>query len=150
MASVFKAKKSDLHYTIMYFNEHGVRCKRKGYSDKRSTQEYASRLESVARKIKNGDIDPQELKYREHQAKPLSEHLADYERYLIAKGSGEKHSQSTVKCAKRLLELGGARRISDISFSATVDALNIKAMRVIARCAGSVTSKPKPTARSAR
>ena len=70
MASVFKAKKSDERYTIMYYDENGQRRKKIGYSDKRESQKLACRLEDEARKIKNGDINPKDLVYRDHEAKP--------------------------------------------------------------------------------
>jgi hypothetical protein len=103
MASVFKAKKSATRYTIMYYDEHGKRRKKIGYTDKRESQKYAAQLEETACKIKNGSIDPRELTYQKHHAKPLVEHLVDYERYIVNKGSGEKHAQMTINRAKRVL-----------------------------------------------
>ena len=56
MASVFKAKGAEV-YTILYYDENGDRRKKAGYSDKRKSQELATKLETEARDIKNGLAD---------------------------------------------------------------------------------------------
>lgn len=109
-------------YTILYFDANGDRRKKKGYTDKRASQELAVKLETEARKIKNGQIDPRDLAYQKHEAKPLAEHAADYGRYLAAKGSNSGHALTTTTQVSRMLELTKSRRISDLSLSKALDA----------------------------
>ncbi len=127
MASVFKAKTTDERYTIMYYDEHGKRRKKIGYSDKRESQRYAARLEDEARNIKNGDINPKDRAYREHEAKPLRDHVNEYTAYLLGKGCGDRHAQQTTQQIDCILELVKAVRISSLSLSSVVGAT--KALR---------------------
>jgi integrase len=127
VASVFKAKPSDDRYTIMYYDENGKRRKKMGYTDKRESQKLAVRLEDECRKVKNGDINPKDRAYRDHETKPLAGHLEDFSQYLLAKGCTDKHAQQTTQQVGRMIELAKAVRISGLSLSRFVSAA--KALR---------------------
>ena len=115
MASVFKAKPSDERYTIMYYDENKTRRKKMGYASKKDTERLAMKLEDEAKKIRDGLADPKERGYQVHEKTPLADHLEAYGKYLVNKGAGDKHSQSTVQQARDAITLIGAKRISDLS-----------------------------------
>jgi hypothetical protein len=94
MASVFKAKGSSA-YTVLYMDEHGKRRKKKGYTDKRESERLAKDLEDRARKIKDGLIDPKAEAYRAHEGTLLVDHVAAFERSILAKGATAKHAAMT-------------------------------------------------------
>ncbi len=122
MASVFKATKNAERYTILYYDEHGKRRKKMGYSDKRESERLAVKLEETAKKIKDGMIDPRDLAYHKHEGRPLAEHVDDFGRYLTAKGGSEGYLNATIVQVTKILELAKARRISDLSLSRMLDA----------------------------
>jgi integrase len=122
MASVFKSKGASA-YTVLYMDEHGKRRKKKGYTDKRESERLAKELEDRARKIKDGLIDPKAEAFRTHEGTLLAEHLADFERSILAKGATTKHVAMTGQRIRRTLDLAKARRISDLSLSKALDAV---------------------------
>jgi integrase len=122
MASVFKAK-GNAEYTIVYTDEHGKRRKKRGYTDKRESDRLAKELEDRARKIKDGLIDPKAESYRAHEGTPLTDHLAAFGRSILAKGASDKYVDMTIQRVRRTLELAKARRISDLSLSKILDAV---------------------------
>ena len=122
MASVFKpAGKSE--YYIVYTDENGKRRKKQGYTDKRETQELAVKLEKEARKIRNGEIDPKEQAYVGHGKMPIHDHLEDFQKSIRGKGATEKHVHMVNQRARRLLDLAKVKRISDLSLSKALEAL---------------------------
>jgi hypothetical protein len=58
-----------------YVDGDGTRRERKGCPDKRATEELARAAESEAARLKAGLIDLKALTYRQHEARPLSEHV---------------------------------------------------------------------------
>jgi integrase len=123
VASVFKPK-GKAEYYVVYTDENGKRRKKKGYTDKRESERFGARLEEHARKIQNGDIDPKAEKYKQHEATPLSEHLKAYQRSIRAeKNATDKHIQMVGQRAQRMLDLAKAKRISDLSLSKALDAV---------------------------
>ena len=122
MASVFKSK-GKTEYTIVYTDEHGKRRKKQGYVDKRSSEQLAATLETQARKIKDGLIDPKAEAYRGHEGRQLVDHLVDFGRSLVAKGSTAKYVHMVKQRAGRMLDSSKVRRISDLSLSKAQDAM---------------------------
>ena len=123
MASVFKSPKNAPRWTIVYTDEHGKRRKKQGYTDKRETERLAARLEERSIKIKNGDIDPKAEAYRVHEGRSLADHLADFERSIHAKDATPKYVHMVVQRTRRMLDLAKAKRVSDLSLSKTLDAV---------------------------
>jgi hypothetical protein len=74
MASVFKAKGAE-KCTILYTDEHGERRKKIGCVSKRESERLAMKLEERAAQIRDGQIDPAAEGYRDHEGRPLSDHL---------------------------------------------------------------------------
>ena len=122
MASIFKSK-GKAEYTVLYMDEHGRRRKKKGYTDKRESERLAKELEDRARKIKDGLADPKAEAYRGHEGMPLIEHLTAFEQSVRAKGSTAKHVHMKAQRTRRVLDLAKARRISDLSLSKALAAV---------------------------
>ena len=123
MASVFKSPKNALTWTIVYTDHRGKRRKKKGYTDKRESERLGMKLEERARKILNGDIDPKDEKYRDHEAVALTDHLEDFKRSLRGKGSSAKHIHMVGQRTRRVLDLSKAKHISDLSLSGALEAV---------------------------
>lgn len=121
-----------------YVDADGVSRERKGCTDRRATEELARAAESEAAKIKGGLVDPRDLARREHQGRPIEEHLAAYKAYLEAKGSTPKHVALTVNQARKVFSLAGAASLSDLSVDRAQDAL--KALRDEGLSLGTVNS----------
>jgi integrase len=123
VASVFKFPKNALTWTVVYTDQHGKRRKKKGYTDKRESERLGMKLEERARKIRNGDIDPKDEKYREHEGVPLVNHLEDFKRSVRGKGATAKHIHMIGQRTGRVLDLAKAKRISDLSLSKALEAV---------------------------
>jgi hypothetical protein len=66
------------HGKIWYFryvNADGANRERKGCSDRRATEDMARAAGSQAAKVCSGLVDLKEIAYRDHLARPLSDHL---------------------------------------------------------------------------
>jgi integrase len=102
MASVFKpAGKSK--YVIIYTDEIGRRRKKIGATDKAVTQRLANELENRVAMRKGGLVDPAAESYRDHEALPLSQHIAAWQADLVARGYAAKHAEHTTNRARRLV-----------------------------------------------
>jgi len=90
--------------------------RRPGYTDKEATVALGRRLERQSARRKEGLIDP-----HEDQAKrPLADHVAEYGRYLAAKGDSERHVGITVSRLQAIVAGCGFQRIPIISASKLV------------------------------
>ncbi len=61
--------------------------------------------------------------FAQHRERPLSEHMADYDSYLLAKGDGKQHVHDTLSRVRRIIEGCSFTFIADISLSAVQDFL---------------------------
>jgi site-specific recombinase XerD len=87
------------------------------------TERIANDIENRVALVREGLIDPRSDAYAAHEAKPLADHLADFGRSLEAADRTPRHVQMTTQRAERMLELTGARRISELSLSKAQTAL---------------------------
>src|SRR5271157_2162071 len=94
----------------------GVKHEVKGCSDRRVTEELARAAESEAAKIKAGVIDLNELAYLAQGARPLAEHLEEFESYLRTVGS-RKHAMVKANRARRVIALAGDEKIRYLTLS---------------------------------
>ncbi len=122
MASLRKRGKT---WYYRFVDENGVKREAKGCSDKRATEELARAAEARAAKVRAKLVDPKAEAYRNHEARPLTEHLSDFGKMLLAKGGTERHAKVTESRTRHVLELAKARRISDFSLSKSLDALAV-------------------------
>ena len=89
-----------------------VSCKVAGESP---TPELSRWIEGIPRKLCNRLIQIGLLDAaRAGSKKPLSEHLTDFERYLLAKGNTPKHAKQTVSRARRIITECGFTHWTDI------------------------------------
>ncbi len=106
-----------------YSDAEGIKHELKGCPDRRATEEMARAAESEAAKVRAGLIDPKELAYRRHGARPLAEHLAEFRAHLFAKGDGTKHAELFSSRGGRVVAMAGAVRLSDLTPSRVQAAL---------------------------
>jgi len=102
MASVFKPKGSR-KYRILYFDENGYRRQATGCTDKAESERIANHLENQATLRRAGLTDRKAEAYRDHEASPLVEQVADWQADLIAKGYTSKHAEHTSNRVRRLV-----------------------------------------------
>src|SRR5262245_5754112 len=106
-----------------FIDSDGIQREAKGCSDRRETEATAAAAEAEAAKIRSGYIDPREPAYVSHEARPLGEHLAGFVAYLEAKGTSRNHRIVSRTRIEWVLLMAKARRISDLSLSKALDAL---------------------------
>jgi integrase len=127
MSSVFKKardrKRPAASWYIAYADENGVRRMVKGCPDKAATEAMARKLESEAELRRRGIIDPRTDAYATHEARPLADHLTDFQAALVAKGGAAKYALVTRNRAGKVLALARAERVSDLSLSKAQGAL---------------------------
>jgi integrase len=86
-----------------YTDANGKRVMRKGCTDKRATEEMAAAANTKVARIRNGQIDPKEMAFQDHEARPLSGHIADWEANLTSRGFGDKHVGQAANRVRRLV-----------------------------------------------
>ncbi|WZP00725.1 hypothetical protein EP7_002375 [Isosphaeraceae bacterium EP7] len=97
-----------------YVDADGVKQERKGCPDKRATEEMARAAESHTAMARAGLIDPKEEAYRRHDARPLAEHLEDWQAAMLSKGRTAAHARLSHARVSVVVELAGAARLSGI------------------------------------
>jgi hypothetical protein len=102
---------------IVYTDENGRRRKKAGATDKAVSERIAHDLENKAALHRQGLIDPKAESFRDHEARPLAEHLDAFQRALASKGGSKRHPEVTCSRSRKVLELAKVRRISDLSLS---------------------------------
>src|SRR5258708_4239089 len=98
-----------------YTNADGIKQEIRGCPDKRATEEMGHAAEMEAARRRAGLTDPKAEAYRDHEARPLSEHLDDFQAAGTAKGSTPKHVK---------LFANFARRVSALAVGARLDAID--------------------------
>src|SRR5262249_59063085 len=99
--------------------------KKTGATDKQVTERIARDLENRVVLRREGVVDPREEAYRDHASKPLSEHLGDWIRSLVAKGSTPKHTRLFSDRARRVVAILMGGTLAEIEPGKTTKA-NIK------------------------
>jgi site-specific recombinase XerD len=122
MATIYKPK-GRKNWIIEWVDENGQRHRKSGSSDRSAARRIAADIERETSLRKRGLVDPREEAYRDHERRPLGEHLEDFRRSLLAKNDSIQHARVTAFRARRIIGLAGARRISDLSLSKALDAL---------------------------
>ena len=117
-------KKGNFWY-YRYTDECGVKREKKGHWDKATTKAIAAAKEAEVSKIRAGYVDAKTLAYDVHESRPWSDHLADFQKSLLAKGGSQKHAQVTTYRVKRVFELAKLTRISELSLSKAEESLQL-------------------------
>ena len=97
-----------------YVDADGVQHERKGCPDRRETEAMAAALEAEASKVRAGLIDPKAVGFRDHEARPLADHLADWRRDMQARGKTPKHAEQYHDRAGKLAALVRGVRLADL------------------------------------
>jgi hypothetical protein len=84
MAS-FRKRGENWYYR--YTDEHGRQVEKKGCTGQRETEAMAAAVEMEVAKVKAGLIDHQTIAYRNHEARPLADHLDDWRRGTLRRPS---------------------------------------------------------------
>jgi integrase len=120
-------RKIGRNWFYRFIDADGVQRERKGCPDRRETEGMAAAAEAEVAKIRGGYIDPKDIAYGVHEARPLADHLADWHAYLLGKGSTRQHADLSRNRVARLIDLARAKRISHLAPSRVQAAL--KAVR---------------------
>ncbi len=102
MASIVKPKGKS-KYVSFYFDENGRRRKKTGATDKAVTQRIARGLENRVALRREGIINSRDDACQRHEARPLGDHIEDWQADLIAKGDTPKHAALFADRARRLV-----------------------------------------------
>ena len=92
----------------------GRRVMQKGCSDKRETERMRDAAEIEQANIRKGLIDPKDLAYRNHEARPLAVHLDDWHEDLIAKRKTARHADQYRERAGKLIALVRGRTLAEL------------------------------------
>jgi integrase len=99
------------YYRIRYLGAGGRLISAKGYTDLRSTQQLAARLQAAAARGEEGLVD----RYAQHDRRPLREHLADYLLDLEMHGRDDKYRYTMRKRLERLMRECKWTRLRDVT-----------------------------------
>ncbi len=129
MASIFRQKytvkdssgktirKQSQYWYIDYKTADGTRKRVRAFKDKTATAQLAAKLEKEAELAGAGIID----RFKEHRKRPLTEHLADFRRYL---GETTKHARQVEQVLQKVFTTCKFYCWSDISVSRVLEYLN--------------------------
>ena len=105
-------------WTIEYIDENN-RPQRvaSGTPDLLVAEQIALRLESDAAMRKRGLLDPEAEQTAKQAKRPLAEHVADFQRYLQAKGVTPRHVSETISRVNAVLVAGSCSKLADLATS---------------------------------
>ena len=106
---------------------------RKGCTDRRATEELARDAESLAAKIRAGLMDTKDIARRDHQARPLPEHLDAWRETLLHEGNTPKHADQTADRVRRLIAVMFGANPDDIDGKTMSRAKQEEARGIIGR-----------------
>lgn len=126
MARIFKhtyskngVSKRTRKYYIEYRDRDGKVRRTPGYVDKAATQQKARQLESDVAQRHVGMID----RYADHQDRPLTAHIDDWERTMINKGATEAYATLSSNRVRSIFRACGIETWPDITASKVLDYL---------------------------
>src|SRR5271166_2546672 len=101
------------YYT--FIDQNGRKTERKGCTDKRATEDSANKAQTLARRIRNGEISPREADLPKHGQLPLQDHFAAYHTSLLARGATPKRADLAAYRARRVASVAGIDpRLADL------------------------------------
>ena len=111
-------------YTIEFFDHNGQRKRHSTRcTDRDAVERLAGELEKNAMFRRDGLIDPAQERLAQEARRPLADHQADYERFLIDKGNTSKHVAETMRSIRRVVELCSAQTAADLTGPAVMKAI---------------------------
>jgi hypothetical protein len=154
---------------LRYTDAAGKRTMKRLSTDKRVAEQLARSILEERDRIRGGWIGPKDLAYRDHEARPLAEHIAEWQADLIARGYTAKHAGQSADRARRLIAVMFGANPDDIDGKRMTRAQQDEARRTIAsfvgrrdcpvsrprrfrprwRCSGSRDDRPRPATTTA-
>jgi integrase len=114
-----RVKRKSKTWHARYYLPDGKRVRVKGYRDKKATETMAAGLERRAVREAAGVIEPTDV----HAKRPLTEHAADFRRYLTAKGNTADYVGLVIFRLTAVLDGCRFVRMADVQASAVVEFL---------------------------
>ena len=116
MASVYK-RKQDRHkqkacWYFSFKDENGKWRTRKGFTDKRRSEQLAAKMEGESMLRRTGLIDSEQERVQQERTRPIEEHLVAFERHQGT--NTPKHVQLTLSRIRRVLQVGNVNRLSEL------------------------------------
>lgn len=116
MASIFKRdrdkKRRGSYYYFSYQDEGGTRRTKKGFTDRRATEDLALQVEQEVKRRRVGLVDPKEEQRAVAVKQPIEELVVQFGRSL--KNNSEKHVSLSLSRLRKVIAEGGFRSIADI------------------------------------
>lgn len=116
-----KLKKST-KYSGYVVDEFGKRQRVTLFTNRQASESEVARLQNEANRRKAGLADPLE----ESAARPLNEHINDWEKYLRSKSRSKKHPDKIVSAVRKIVSGCGFRRLPDMDSNAVVAYLHAR------------------------
>lgn len=125
MASIYKrSQDKGKKRTAWYFNYTdytGKQKTRRGFTDKKKTEELAAAVEQKERQRKLDLIDPAQERLVAEKNRSMSEHIADYEKSLGKRT--EKYKKLVTGRVNLVVETAKFKSLADVTLSATEAAI---------------------------
>lgn len=103
-------------YTVEYFDHTGKRQRVPARTpDKDAAQQLGHELETAAMRRRKGIIDPTQERFAKEAARPLAEHVTEYEAALTARGREARYVAENCDRLRRVLELSKTTGIRDLA-----------------------------------
>lgn len=125
MAWAAKRTMRSKRYTAYFRDEHGIQRQKIGYTSKVATEDLARMLEDEARKIADGLVKRGDRELRAAEARPLSDHIADYRGVIVAMGGTDTHADQIESALKRLFADASVKALSEIAKDRTLTGLMV-------------------------
>ena len=92
----------------------GVRREARGCGDRRVTEQMLAAAELEAAKIREGLVDPKEVAYKAHDARPLAEHLGSYASHMLDRNLTQDHVDLSVARVRRVVAIFRGASLAEI------------------------------------
>ena len=92
-------------------------------TDKAAAERILAKRVADAALRREGVIDPKDDQYKLAETRPLSDHIDEFQKALLAKGNTEDHAKEATAHVRRVASLCKAERISDLTSSAVQSAI---------------------------
>ena len=116
MASVYKRKQDEglKHppWYVGYRDENGKQRTKRGFSDKRQTEQLAAKLEHEVMLRKRGLIDPEQVRVQRELRRPIEEHLVAFEKHLVQ--ATPKHVKLVLSRIRKIFHSGNVTMLADL------------------------------------
>lgn len=118
MASSYKRRHQrgpDDPYTIKYRGSDGKWKYKVGFKSKTHSDALGLKLETEAKLVREGLVDPRDETAREASKRPLAKHIEDYHAELTARGNCKEHCADTISLIRRLFAAAHIHSITAIN-----------------------------------